>query len=94
MADAPIDLEHDIEGVRIEVGTGWVGGSAYLRLGNRSPTAALCEANFRNGPESKRRRTRLEPEEERTLTFQPAREVIKLRIRLHCEPADDGDGQH
>ncbi|MGH8496801.1 MAG: 3-phosphoglycerate kinase [Gammaproteobacteria bacterium] len=89
-ADAPIVLEQDIEGVRIEVDTGWIGGAAYARLRNRSPTTALCEAHFENGPESKRRRSRLEPEEERTLTFQPAREVIKLRIRLRCEPDEEG----
>lgn len=88
VAEAPIELEQEIEGVRIEVATGWIGDVVYARLQNRSPAAALCEATFDNGPESRRRRSRLEAGEERTLTFQPARQVIKLKIRLHCEPAD------
>lgn len=87
-AEAPIELDEEIEGVRIEVATGWIVDVVYARLQNRSPAAAFCEATFDNGPESRRRRSRLEAGEERTLTFQPARQVIKLRIRLSCEPAD------
>lgn len=90
-ADAPIELEQEIDGVRIEVATGWVGGVVYARLENRSPGAALCDAEFRNGPESRRRRARLEAGEERTLTFEPAREVLRLRIRLRCAPDPAAD---
>ena len=87
-ADAPIELEQSIDGLRIDVVTGWIEGVAYARLENRSPAAALCEAEFRNGPESRLRRSRLEPGEARTLTFQPSRQVLRLRIELRCGPDD------
>jgi hypothetical protein len=87
-ADAPIELRESIDGVRIDVVTGWIEGVAYARLENRSPAAALCEAEFRNGPESRQRRSRLESGEARTLTFQPSRQVLRLRIDLRCRPDD------
>jgi hypothetical protein len=87
-ADAPIELEQSVDGVRVDVATGWIEGVAYARLENRSPAAALCEAEFRNGPESRLRRSRLEPGEARTLTFQPSRQVLRLRIDLRCRPDD------
>ena len=87
-ADAPIELEQSIDGVRIDVVTGWIEGVAYARLENRSPAAALCEAEFSTGPEARVRRSRLEPGEARTLTFQPSRQVLRLRIDLRCEPDD------
>jgi hypothetical protein len=87
-ADAPIELEQSIDGVRVDVATGWIEGVVYARLENRSPAAALCEAEFRNGPESRLRRSRLEPGEARTLTFQPSRQVLRLRIDLRCRPDD------
>ncbi|PYC27540.1 3-phosphoglycerate kinase [Aquipseudomonas alcaligenes] len=84
----PTELKKQMNGAEVsasiqQIDTN-IGG---LTLYNYGLTAAKCNAQFRNGPEAPRNRAaELKPGESVTQTVRFARNIIKLRVDLRCEP--------
>jgi hypothetical protein len=87
-ATYPIDVDQQLNGADINVTPQVIDRDlAGLLLLNYGETAALCTAVFQNGPEAPRtRRTELQPGERKALTSKFKRDVIRLRVKLTCEP--------
>ncbi|MBS67047.1 3-phosphoglycerate kinase [Stutzerimonas stutzeri] len=84
----PVDIEQQLNGAEITVTPQTIDRDlAGLLLLNYGGTAAVCTAVFQNGPEAPRtRRTELQPGERKALTSKFKRDVIRLRIKLTCQP--------
>lgn len=84
----PVDVEQQLNGAEITVTPQTIDRDfAGLLLLNYGGTAAVCTAVFQNGPEAPRtRRTALQPGERKALTSKFKRDVIRLRIKLTCQP--------
>ena len=87
-ATYPIDVDQQLNGADINVSPQAIDRDlAGLLLFNYGETAAVCTAVFQNGPEAPRtRRTELQPGERKALTSKFKRDVIRLRVKLSCEP--------
>lgn len=84
----PVDLEQALNGTEVLASPQTIdrdmGGLLLQNLGDRP---AQCTTVFRNGPEAPRtRQTTLQPGERKPVTAKFQREVIRLRIKLTCEP--------
>ncbi|MCQ4294690.1 3-phosphoglycerate kinase [Pseudomonas stutzeri] len=84
----PIDVDQQLNGADINVTPQAIDRDlAALLLLNYGETAAVCTAVFQNGPEAPRtRRTEVQPGERKALTSKFKRDVIRLRVKLTCEP--------
>ncbi len=87
-ASYPVDIDQQLNGAEVTVTPQVIDRDLTgLLLHNYGETAAVCTAVFRNGPEAPRtRRTELQPGERKALTSKFKRDVIRLRIKLTCEP--------
>ncbi|WP_313024965.1 3-phosphoglycerate kinase [Pseudomonas lopnurensis] len=87
-ASYPVELEQQLNGAEITATPESIDRDlAGLLLLNYGQAPAVCTAVFRNGPEAPRtRRTELQPGERKALTSKFKRDVIRLRIKLTCEP--------
>nr|MBF0681233.1 3-phosphoglycerate kinase [Pseudomonas sp.] len=85
----PVELEQELNGTEMLVSTETIDRDmAGVLLQNYGPVAVNCSAVFRNGPEAPRtRRTTVQAGERKPLTAKFKRDVIRLRIKLTCEPA-------
>ena len=84
-ATYPVDIDQQLNGAEVTVTPQVIdrdlAGLLLHNHGRRRP----CTAVFQNGPEAPRtRRTELQPGERATSKFK--RDVIRLRIKLTCEP--------
>jgi|GEM_PF-41664 len=84
----PVDLEQELNGAEVlaspETIDSDMAGLVLQNFGNRP---VECSAAFRNGPELPRtRRLTLEPGQSKPMTAKFKRDVIRLRIKLTCEP--------
>ncbi|MBA1278223.1 3-phosphoglycerate kinase [Stutzerimonas stutzeri] len=84
----PVELEQELNGAEVLATTETIDRDmAGLLLQNFGERPVSCSAVFRNGPEVPRtRRTTLEAGERKPLTAKFKRDVIRLRIKLTCEP--------
>jgi hypothetical protein len=84
----PVEVEQELNGAEVLATTETIDRDmAGLVLQNFGDRPAECTAVFRNGPESPRtRRTTLDAGERKPLTAKFKRDVIRLRIKLTCEP--------
>lgn len=85
-APFPIEIMGDLGGLEIAVEAGYTGVDAYVRLLSSHDTPVRCNVLFRNGPESRRRSTRLTAHQARTVVGGLRRKVVRLRISLTCDP--------
>lgn len=87
-ATYPIDVDQQLNGADINVTPQAIDRDlAALLLLNYGETPAVCTAVFQNGPEAPRtRRTEVQPGERKALTSKFKRDVIRLRVKLTCEP--------
>lgn len=84
----PVEVEQVLNGAEVLATTETIDRDmAGLMLQNFGDRPVECTAVFRNGPESPRtRRTTLDAGERKPLTAKFKRDVIRLRIKLTCEP--------
>ncbi|MCY1283797.1 hypothetical protein D9M68_248650 [compost metagenome] len=89
-ATYPVELEKQVNGAEVSAsGQAIDYNLGGLDLYNYGQTTANCTAIFRNGPEVPRtRRTSLKPGERATLTGKFNSAIIRLRIKVTCEPVD------
>ena len=84
----PIDVDKHISGVQVDYtahDTAYDIGS--LTINNYGDVPAKCSAVFSNGPEAPRtRRVQVAAKSSANVTVKFNREVIKLRVKLSCEP--------
>jgi hypothetical protein len=84
----PIDVEKHINGVQIDYNSH---DTAYdignITVNNYGDVPAKCTVVFSNGPEAPRtRRVQIAPKSTTNVTVKFSREIVKLRIKLSCEP--------
>ncbi|AHL76504.1 3-phosphoglycerate kinase [Stutzerimonas stutzeri] len=84
----PVEVEQELNGAEVLATTETIdrdmGGLMLQNFGER---AVDCTAVFRNGPEAPRtRHTVLKAGERKPLVAKFKRDVIRLRIKLTCEP--------
>lgn len=84
----PIELEKILNGAEVSTSTQEVDfNMGALQLVNYGQKAAECTAVFRNGPESPRtRKVTLQPGKDALLTGRFTAQVIKMRIKVTCNP--------
>ena len=84
----PVELEQELNGAEVLASTETIDRDmAGLVLQNFGEGPVECTAVFRNGPEMPRtRRITLEAGESKPITAKFKRDVIKLRVKLSCEP--------
>ncbi|WP_407291832.1 3-phosphoglycerate kinase [Stutzerimonas zhaodongensis] len=84
----PVDLEQELNGTEVMASPETIDRDmAGLVLQNLGDRPVECSAAFRNGPELPRtRRLTLEPGQSKPMTAKFKRDVIRLRIKLTCEP--------
>ena len=84
----PVELEQELNGAEVLASTETIDRDmAGLVLQNFGEGPVECTAVFRNGPEMPRtRRITLEAGESKPMTAKFMRDVIKLRVKLTCEP--------
>jgi hypothetical protein len=84
----PVELEQELNGAEVLATTETIDRDmAGLVLQNFGERPVECTAVFRNGPEVPRtRRTTLAAGERKPLTAKFKRDVIRLRVKLTCEP--------
>lgn len=84
----PVDLEQELNGAEVLASAETIDSDmAGLILQNLGSQAVECTAVFRNGPETPRtRRVTLKAGEQKPLTAKFTRDVIRLRIKLTCDP--------
>lgn len=84
----PVELEQELNGAEVLASTETIDRDmAGLVLQNFGRGPVECTAVFRNGPEMPRtRRITLESGEVKPMTAKFKRDVIKLRVKLTCEP--------
>lgn len=84
----PVEVDKTLNGAEIGVTTETIDRDmAGLLLYNYGSTTASCTAQFNNGPEPARtRRVEVKPGERMPMTAKFKREILRLRIKLTCEP--------
>lgn len=84
----PVELEQELNGAEVLATTETIDRDmAGLMLQNFGKRPVTCTSVFRNGPEAPRtRRTTLQSGERKPLTAKFKRDVIRLRVKLTCEP--------
>ncbi|WP_137820666.1 3-phosphoglycerate kinase [Pseudomonas sp. 2FG] len=84
----PIELEKQLNGAEVSASTQDVDfNMGAIQLYNYGKAAAQCQAVFRNGPEAPRtRKIQLAAGQDALLTAKFTNQVIKLRIKLTCNP--------
>lgn len=85
----PIEVQKSLNGAEVDIETQDIGdqmGAILLRNGSQQPVT--CTAVFVNGPETPHvRKATIAPGKEANLTSSFSRAVIKLRIKLTCNPS-------
>lgn len=85
----PTELEVMPGAPRVSAAVESDGRMAIVHVTNMESFAVTCRAVFRNGPETGRARgTTIAPGDAGTLTWAPRRQVIRMRVELHCEPGE------
>jgi hypothetical protein len=84
----PIDVEKHLNGMQIDYNSH---DTAYdignITINNYGDVPAKCTAVFNNGPEAPRtRRVQIAAKSSSNVTVKFSREIIKLRVKLSCEP--------
>lgn len=87
----PIQVSLETHGLDVLANASLAGNGTILDLVSSEPTSVRCDVNFRNGPERRLRRVTVEPAGRRTVTFNPRRQVTRLRITVECWPAHQDD---
>lgn len=85
----PIEVEKRIEGVQVDYNAHDVFHDiGSISINNYGSVDARCSVVFRNGPEAPRtRRVQVQAGKSVGVTSRFNRSIIKLRIKLACEPA-------
>ncbi len=85
----PIEVQKSLNGAEVDIETQDIGdqmGAILLR--NAGQQSVTCTVVFVNGPETPHvRKATLAPGKEANLTSSFSRAVIKLRIKLTCNPS-------
>ena len=84
----PIDVEKHINGVQIDYTSHDTADDiGTITVNNYGDVPAKCTAVFSNGPEAPRtRHAQIAPKSSANLTVKFSREIVKLRVKLSCEP--------
>ena len=84
----PIEVETVLNGTEVSHSTQNISDDmAALFLVNQGREPVRCTAVFRNGPEAPRtRKATLQSGQEASLTAKFTRGIIKLRVKLECQP--------
>ena len=85
----PIEVEKQFEGVKVDYNAHDVfHDTGSISVNNYGDVDAKCAVVFRNGPEAPRtRRVQVAAGKSVDVTSKFNRSIIKLRIKLSCEPA-------
>lgn len=85
----PIEVETSLEGVKVDYNAHDVfHDTGSISVNNYGDVDARCSVVFRNGPEAPRtRRVQVAAGKSVDVTSKFNRDIIKLRIKLSCEPS-------
>lgn len=85
----PVELEFEPRGLDVVAEPFAQGPVALVRVTNGEDFPVICRAVFRNGPEASRQRQAVvAPGDSATISWSPKREVVRMRVGLHCERQD------
>lgn len=88
----PTDLEMKSEGLDVEAIPTLLAEATVVRLLNNERFAVRCDVRFSNGPEVSRvRKVTIDSGADSLVRFLPSRQVIRLRISVHCWPAEENE---
>ncbi|MBM7060628.1 3-phosphoglycerate kinase [Pseudomonas sp. UL073] len=89
-ATYPVEVEKQMNGAEVSAsGQAIDYNLGGLNLYNYGGTSAACTVVFRNGPEAPRtRRATLKPGENAALTSKFNNSILRLRIKVTCEPQE------
>lgn len=84
----PIEVQKQLNGAEVSASGQDVDRNiGAVQLYNYGRADAQCTAQFRNGPEAPRmRKAEIKAGESANLTVRFARDIIKLRIEVTCQP--------
>lgn len=88
----PIDVRIVTKGLDVSAESVQQGNGTVLHLVNHESVGLRCEILFDAGAESRRRDAVLDPAGRKTLRFDPLREVVRMRVRVECEAAEETEG--
>ena len=88
----PIEVQKSTPGVQIDYTRhATFDDTGTITLNNYGQVDARCTVQFNNGPEAPRtRRVQVKAGERVNVVSKFSRSIIKLRVRLDCEPAAEG----
>lgn len=82
----PVELEFEPRGLDVLAESFSEGSMAMVRVTNGEDFPVVCRAVFRNGPEASRQRQAVVgPGDSTVISWAPKRNVVRLRVGLHCE---------
>ena len=84
IAEGRTDVTRCFDGMHLEMQSGWIANKVYVDLDSFDGRTAYCSVEFKNGPERRTRKTEVQSDESKTVTFAPRREVIRLKITVRC----------
>lgn len=85
----PIDVDVVTRGLDISFESIEQRGATVLHLRNHEPVTVHCSVLFNAGVESRRRQAVIAAGDGQTLQFTPRREVVRMRVRVECEPKEE-----
>ncbi len=90
----PIDVSVVTRGLDISAESIEQRGATIIHLRNHEPVAVRCDVLFNAGVESRRRQAVIPAGDGQTLQYSPRREVVRMRVRVECEPTgEDGESE-
>jgi hypothetical protein len=85
----PIDVDVVTRGLDVTADSIQQGNGTVVHVTNHEAVALRCEVLFNAGAESRRRIALLDAGGRQTLRYDPLREVVRMRVRIECRPADE-----
>lgn len=85
----PVDINvvtrgNDVEATHVQEGQGTI-----IRLHNHDPVELRCAVLFDAGVENRRRTAIVPGGKSVTVAYTPRREVVRMRVRIECNPTED-----
>lgn len=85
----PVEVLFTSRGLDITIQDVQQDNSTILHLTNHEPVTVRCEIEFDAGVETRRRSAIINAGAGQTMTHTPRREVVRMRVRVACEPLED-----
>jgi hypothetical protein len=85
----PIDVKSNLNGMDLKLNAVGDSSIAAIEIKNDDSRAAICQVEFVNGPElPDRNMATVQPGKAQTVRFAAKRTVIKLDVKVTCNPAE------